>query len=452
MEPICALASPPGRSAISVIRLSGDGTLELLEKIFVPFSKEKKPLRERARRALYGKIEYEGIFYDEVVLIPYVKPHSYTGEDAAEIFPHGNPILIQEILSLLYKIGFSPARPGEFTQRALLHGKIDLTRAEAIRSIIEARSKKELELSFALKKGKFREFLYSLRRDLLNITADLTAELDFSDEDIEFLSLEETRKRLQEILSLLSSTLKYSAQAQIYREGFSVAIWGAPNVGKSTLLNALLGEEKAITSEIPGTTRDYIEGRLYLRGIPVNFIDTAGIRQDPNIDPIEKIGIERTLKKGEEADLILFLIDASKKEAPSFPEKLQEKPFFLLLNKWDIHIPFWEEEKDFPYTPLGVLRISAKKGEGLENLIKKMEEFISQKEPPSGALLLASWQKDLLEKIKEEILKALSLRKEELELMVSHLQNALEYIGELTGEITTEELLGRVFSRFCIGK
>ncbi|MDH5719404.1 MAG: tRNA uridine-5-carboxymethylaminomethyl(34) synthesis GTPase MnmE [Spirochaetia bacterium] len=476
-RPICALATPIGRSPVAIIRMSGENTFKLIEKIFSAATKVNS-LQNSHKTALYGYIRYNNVILDEVILLPFKKPHSYTGEESAEIQCHGNPIIIKKLLHALYEIGFEKAQPGEFTKRAFLNNKLDLTQAEAVKDIIEARSDKELQSAQLLKTGEFRKVILEFKSSLLNLYADLSAELDFCDEDIEFISFENKLNTLSDIVKKAKSLLLKSNEIQKFREGLEAVIFGAPNVGKSSLLNHFAGIERAIVSEIPGTTRDFLEIELTIDGISLKLIDTAGIHQK-TIDNIEKEGMLRSIQKTKEADIIFILLDGSITvedsflESPIFElakfENLKNASIFFLLNKQDIAHKSWQKKtlKNIftdlikinnininSFKDIFFHKISLKTNEGLDSLHEKLRLEVQNISPHFEGIMMAEWQKDIFNKIIDDLnaTKALIVNKEPLEIILSSLQNAIDNIALLLGDIKSEDILGRIFSRFCIGK
>lgn len=460
-EIICALSSAAGRSALGIVRVSGNGSLSLLDNFFV--SKNKVSLLKTPRRARYGKFLNKDEIVDDVLIIPFPQGNSYTGEEMAEISCHGNPLIYKKILGILLESGIRMARPGEFSLRAVQNGKMDILQAQGVREIIEARGERALAMARTMQEGAFRKELTQLRTRLLNITSDVTAELDFTEEDLQFSSVNSKILELKEIHSLCQNLIARAKNSNILHDGVLVALVGAPNVGKSSLLNYLVGREKAMVSQIPGTTRDFIEEPMQIAGFSITFVDTAGIRKEAT-DPLEKKGIERTFQKIKEAKILLFLLDGSEN-----PEKaLQDSPISdfesiyassestpraLLINKADILHKQWENKYLEKIRAHHKGYISAKDGQGIKELFQfltdTVENFID-----SQGLLLAQWQTNLLDEIAAELEVSISLyqNKETLEIIVSSLRNALDLLGQLMGEITDEELIGRIFSRFCIGK
>ncbi len=467
-EPICAIASAYGRSAIGVIRLSGSNSHKILQSIFKPFSKNIQSLTEHPGKTILGSILWKNSFIDEVIVISFNSPKSYTGEDSVEIHAHGNPLILEKILNILYKIGFRPAQPGEFTKRAFLSGKLDITQAEAVNEIITSKSIFSLQSALRMKQGRFRSMLLQFRSDLLNLVADSSAELDFIDEGIHFSEKKEKSKILNDLILKVHSLLEVSKSMQIYRNGMEIVILGAPNVGKSSLLNYLYGRERAIVSSIPGTTRDFIEAEIILDGIPVRFVDTAGIRiiKDKNShSSIEKLGVEKSLEKAAQANMILFLLDTSlpfKKALEEAPiQELQKQvkhsediKVFTLLNKLDIMHFSWKNGFALPEIFQNFMQISLVEQKNMDKFIKKFKKMVISKKSDQEGILLSAWQVEIFEQILEILKEALELItfNAQHELFVSTLQISLNLIGQLTGNISNEEILGRIFSRFCIGK
>ena len=481
------MASSLGRSAICVVRLSGEGVLGILETIFFPRRRNLGGLAKNPQRFIPGKLHFKDILIDEVVVIPFAAPHSYTGEEAAEVHTHGNPVIVKRVLSIFYQLGIQKAGPGEFTKRAFLSGKIDLPQAEAIHEIIQAKSEWGVQKAFQMKEeGFFRKMILHFRGRLMNLFADLSAELDLTEEGIDFSDEKEKNALMAGLIGDLEKTLSGSKRLKVFREGIEIVIGGPPNAGKSSLLNFLAGEERAIVSQIPGTTRDYIQVELEIQGIPVHFVDTAGIRNVHSSrakkigahTEIEQIGIQKSLDKFRTADIVIWMLDASKprpKEGlpnqfpanPGFPEALTEgktedtayhaDKYFFIVNKKDIAHPSWKTQD-----PLGFferdrengLFISLKTGENSELVQTFLERMIEKKTLYRDGMMLSVWQTEMLSKILSELKNAQGLikAKEMPEIVVSSLQMALNDLAQITGEITNEEILGRIFSRFCVGK
>ena len=470
-HPICAIASPLGKSAVGIIRITGSDCIEIISKLFKPFSNKIINLHTHHKKSIFGTIIWNEQIIDEVLILPFVAPYSYTGEDSIEIYTHGNPLILKNILGILYKNNISPAEPGEFTKRAFLSGKIDISEAEAVREIIEAKSNEALQGALRMKQGKLRNLLTKFRSNLLNIIADASAELDFIDEGLEFSERQTKNNTILLLIDEAKSLLQASQSLKIYREGVEIVIFGAPNVGKSTLLNYFVGEKRAIVSNIPGTTRDYLEIDISLDGIPTKIIDTAGIRKiyddDENLY-IEKLGIEQSIDKANKADIIILLMDTSIPLEESillspFEElhKLQhQSKIILVCNKIDTMHASWNDinieffQKRIKINIIEIILISVIQEINLDLFRTKIKNLLNTTSSHSEGLTLSSWQEQILENIIQSLQESSNLLiwEEPQELFVSSLQNSIDLIAQLTGKITEEDIIGRIFSRFCIGK
>jgi len=407
----------------------------------------------KPRYAHYGELyDEEGNLLDEGVLIYYKAPRSYTGEDMVELNLHGNPAILKRAVELFVKAGARLAEPGEFTKRAFLSGKLDLTQAEAVAELISAKT--ELARRVALKqlKGELSKLVKPLREKLLTLSAYLEAEIEFAEEDLPTLSREEVLKMVREVLKGVRELLKTARTGKALREGIKLAIVGRPNVGKSSLFNALLKEERAIVTEIAGTTRDYIEETLQIKGVPVKLVDTAGIRETE--DPVERIGVERSKKKLEEADLVLFVVDLSSpltEEDLKIYELVKEKEHLVVANKADL--PQRAELEKIPTE--NIIKVSALTGEGLEELSERILSKAGVQLQDSVNVYVSLRHEELLKKAEAALERLEKLYKEgepSPEIAMLEVREASDYLGEILGEITTEELLGKIFSTFCIGK
>lgn len=456
-DTIAAIATPPGRGAIGVIKISGEKSLEILQKIFKPF---KPRSHFESHRFYYGHIidpKTEEIL-DEVLVVYMKKPYSYTREDVVEIHAHSGYFNLRKILELVLREGARPARPGEFTLRAFLNGRIDLAQAEAIEELISAKSEKALKLALSSLSGRLSQLVQDLRERLLLALAQVESAIDFPEEDIEIMNPPELIHLLsKEIIPVIEKLIKNYEEGKIYKEGISLVISGKPNVGKSSLMNALLREERAIVTPIPGTTRDFLEEEVNIAGLPVKLIDTAGLRE--TTDPVEKIGVERALQKLKEADLVLFLIDVSEKpddETLQLYEKIKEYPHLVVLNKIDLQPNYLEEWKRLFEGKAEVIPVSVKEGINLELLSQKIyEKITSERGAEIPEVVPNLRQKVALETAKAHLEEAIrELEKEEPlpELVSLELRSAISALSEIIGEVTTEDLLSEIFSRFCIGK
>lgn len=431
MEPIVALATPWGVGALHVIRISGDNSRNIVEAFL------DKPL-SRPRHASLRFFHSKKV-EDQVIAIWYPEPHSYTGEEMVEIMCHGNPAIAELIIESLLDAGMKPAQPGEFTFRAFLNGKMDLTQAEAVNDLIMARSTELLKAGENTLKGKLSTEIADLRDKVLNVLAFLQAAMDFP-EDVEESSIE---AQLEEILVETEELVKNARTAEVLRKGINLVIAGRPNVGKSSLMNALVGMERSIVSQIPGTTRDYVEQYTVLGKIPVNVVDTAGLRHTD--DPIEQEGVKLALSRIAEADLVIFLYDASlgwTEEDQQMLNLVQEEKTIVVGNKID--------KGKAPNQHPKAYFISAKEKTGLEKLIEAIHQVMNVTEPPK--LLVSQRQMGLLEKTLNDIRDALEHLSVYAEVAADDLFSSLRHLTALTSGDVEEDLLYTVFSNFCIGK
>lgn len=445
-EPIVAIATPYGESAIGVIRLSGLNVLERVRDCIV-LKGEPKP-----RYAHFVKIkDQDGSILDEAILIFYPSPKSYTGEDMVELFLHGNPLILKKALELFLSKGIRLAEPGEFTKRAFLNGKMDMLQAEAVADVISAKSELALKVAQRQLQGELSAHINSLREKLLELLAYVEADIEFSEEDIPTLSKQQLIAMLEEIVGKMDNLLAHAETGEYIRRGINLALVGKPNVGKSSLFNSLLGKERAIVTHIPGTTRDFLRESLNLEGIPINLIDTAGIRHTEDL--VERIGVERSLQELEKADLVLFVVDASKpleEEDRQVYQRVKGMRHIVVLNKKDIGV-HTSVLREFPE---GVL-LSALTREGVEELKRLILKNLGVELGDGMQIYLSVRHADLLKKSKR-VLKFLSdrLKVEDIspEIIMLDLRESLIYLEEIVGTISTEDILGSIFSRFCIGK
>lgn len=441
---IAALATPPGIGGISVIRISGDDAISIADKLFY----SKRPLSEcKSHTVHYGKIKENNDIIDTVTATIFLEPNSYTGENTVEISCHGGMIISDIILNLFYKYGADQAEPGEFTKRAFLNGKIDLTQVEAVADIIHTTTVPGATIAARQLNGSFTQKLKELRLLLLNISGLLELELDFAEEDLEFADRAVVIRKINDTISYCSKLIDTYKSSEILRSGYFVAIAGYPNSGKSTLFNALLGKHRAIVSEIAGTTRDYLEENIMINGINIKISDTAGLR-DNSTDRIEIEGIKMVESVLEEANLILILndvtdgIDNSDELYLSLKLKYPDKLIQLYQNKTDL--------TDFKQDTF----ISAKKGTGIENL----KDFIYYSARNSTErvqdVLINSRHSALLQTVIISLNNAIDLINmgDDNTVISIEIRKATKILGELTGETWNEEVLAHIFSRFCIGK
>jgi len=442
-ETIAAIATPPGEGALAVIRISGKKALSVADSVF---RAAKAPSATEERRVVFGKIvDTAGSVLDEVLLTVFRNPRSYTGEDLVEISGHGGPVVASRVLAAVLTAGARMARPGEFTERAFHNGKLDLTQAEAVMDLINAQTDRAAKAAAGQLEGRLGLEIHTLRAQLLETVAHLEAFIDFPEEGIDPESGEVLRKLMESVHAHLDGLLATANEGRLLREGITLALCGAPNAGKSSLLNRLLGMERAIVSETAGTTRDTIEERASLGGYPFRVIDTAGLRETE--DPVEREGVERARRAAEAADLRIHLIDAAEKASPSplFADEL------LVLNKVDL-----VANRDV--LPAGI-RISCRSGEGIEALVQAILAKATGRSSALGEAVpditaINTRHRDCLLKARGHLNAAIALLEsgEPPELVAVELRSALGDVGEIVGEAGTEEILGKIFSSFCIGK
>ena len=455
---ILALASPPGIGAISLIRISGPESISIVDNIFDGIEKIKLADLEENKVQL-GYIMDNKRTIDKVLVTVFRNPKSYTGEDLVEISCHGSIFIQESIIQLLLNFDCRVAKPGEFTMRSFLNGKMDLSQAESVADLISSNSEASHKLAMNQMRGGFKNDINDLRTQLVNFASLIELELDFSQEDVEFANIKELNKLLDKISSSLKKLIDSFKTGNVIKNGIPIAIVGEPNTGKSTLLNTLLNEERAIVSSIAGTTRDTIEDQINLNGVNCRFIDTAGIRTTD--DEIESIGIERTFKKMRESEIIVFLIDYSCLDDNKlnyyfdYLNKVEEKfpntKLITILNKNDI-------KSDISISDLNKfnpIRISARDKVNIESLVKEITSYVNNLTSQiDNSTISNSRHYDLLNKTYEEIHKVkISISKNiSSDLLAIDIKQAIYFLGELTGEISNDEVLGNIFSKFCIGK
>lgn len=450
-DTIAALSTPAGMGAISVIRISGPEALQIAGKVFV--SPSGKSLSAAATHtAHFGTVMDGDSAIDEVIATVFRAPKSFTGEDTVEFSCHGSVFIQQQMLQLLVRRGARMAMAGEFTKRAFLNGRMDLSQAEAVADLIESESYASHATAMNQMRGGYSGKIASLKNSLTDFAALLELELDFSDQDVEFADRTRLTALVHEIKSLTRSLADSFSVGNAIKNGIPVSIIGAPNVGKSTLLNALLGEEKAIVSHIPGTTRDSIEDRITISGLSFRFIDTAGLRDTD--DFVEKIGIERTYKKIDEASVIIYLLDAGRVSASDMDtvtvlkKKYPDKHFIVAANKSD------EYGGDFFDSFSDVLMISALTGDGLDELREKIVGFVNIGDVSDRIIVTNARHYEALvnacsslENVESGLSNGFSA-----DLLAVDVRDAISHLGEITGDISSDDILGVIFSRFCVGK
>ncbi len=448
-DTIAAISTPLGEGGIGIVRLSGPKALEIADKLF---QGKIKPSQASTYTTHYGRISHKGEFIDEVILTVMRAPKSYTREDVVEINCHGGILPLRKTLEAVLEEGARLAKPGEFTLRAFLNGRIDLAQAEAVLEIVRAKSERALKNAVNQLEGGLSHYIREIEDLLLHLLTHLEASLDFPEEELEIISLKEVKEKIKEAKTKLSSLLAREKEGRLLREGIMVSIVGRPNVGKSTLLNQLVGREKAIVTEIPGTTRDLIEDWISIEGIPFRIVDTAGWREVE--ERVEKEGIKRTETAMKTSDLLLVMLDISeglKREDRKIIEDTEGKNRILVINKIDLKRK-WSAES----LPSPTVEISALKGIGLEKLKKLMVKKVMEGEimGGEGPLVTNMRHVELLQRAYTSLAQAEKALQEGLseEFLSQDLKESLSALKEIRGEEVGEEILERIFSQFCIGK
>lgn len=459
-DTIVALATPSGAGAIAIIRVSGKDAITLVNGIFKSI-KNKDLTKQKTHTLHLGHIVDGERVLDQVLVSVFKNPHSYTGEDTIEISCHGSTFIQQQIIQLCLRKGAKMAQPGEFTMRAFLNGKLDLSQAEAVADLIASDNEASHQIAMQQMRGGFSNEIALLREQLLNFASLIELELDFSEEDVEFADRTQFKALIDRIEFVLKRLIDSFAVGNVIKNGIPVAIVGEPNVGKSTLLNALLNEERAIVSDIAGTTRDTIEDELVIDGIGFRFIDTAGIRETKDV--VESIGIQKTFEKIEAAQVVIYLIDGGQLTNQSIEqinielEKLKNKyplkPLLVVCNKQDLlsteQIALIQSKID------NLMLMSAKANLGIEELKQTLLGFVNTGALRNNETIVTNTRHyDSLLKALEEIEKVKWGLQTNLsaDLMAIDIRQALYFFGEITGQVTNDELLGNIFANFCIGK
>jgi tRNA modification GTPase len=459
-ETIVALATPSGAGAIAIIRLSGSEAITIAADVFQSVS-GKDITKQKTHTIHLGHIVDNGKVYDQVLLSIFKGPNSYTGEHVIEISCHGSTFIQQQIIQLLLRRGAKMAQAGEFTLRAFLNGKLDLSQAEAVADLIASDNEASHQIAMQQMRGGFSNEIAKLREELLNFASLIELELDFAEEDVEFADRTQFHELLERIEFVLKRLIDSFAVGNVIKNGIPVAIVGEPNVGKSTLLNALLNEERAIVSDIAGTTRDTIEDELVINGMSFRFIDTAGIRETKDV--VESIGIQKTFEKIEQAQVVLYLVDSVQCSVSSLNrlnieiEKIKNKfplkPVVVVANKSDLLSA--EQKNTIQATIDTILFLSAKQKEGIDELKNTLLSFVNTGALRNNETIVTNTRHyDSLLKALEEVQKVKWGLDSGLssDLMAIDIRSALHYFGEITGEVTNDELLGNIFANFCIGK
>ena len=454
-DTIAAVATAYGEGGIGIIRISGEKSLDILREVF-EFHGTDKIIN---RRMTYGKIvdKDNNQTIDEVLAVYMKGPATYTAEDVVEINCHGSMVSLRKTLSLVLRKGARIAEPGEFTKRAFLNGRIDLSQAEAVIDVVKAKTDKSFDVALSQLEGSLSSRIIEIRQKLLDLLVDITVNIDYPNEDIEEITYEKLELNIKLIGDMIEKLLSTASSGRMIREGIRVAIVGKPNVGKSSLMNGLLRETRAIVTEIPGTTRDTIEEALSIRNIPVYLIDTAGIRETS--DKVEKLGIEKSKEAFNSADFVIFIMDGSNNisnEDVEIIEYLKERKSLVLINKKDIDQKISSEyiAKLLPYSQ--VIETSLINGEGIEEIENAIEELVYGGEVSQKESLMVNNVRhiELLQKSRDSLDDALvmTMNREALDFIEIDVRNAYEFTGEIIGESVNDDIINEVFTRFCLGK
>lgn len=452
-ETIAAIATAYGEGGIGIVRVSGDKSLEVLRRVFVP----AKARELESRRMTYGSVYDDNVLIDEAMAVYMKGPMTYTGEDVAEIYCHGSVVSLRKTLEAVLKAGAIMAGPGEFTKRAFLNGRLDLSQAEAVIDLIKAKTDKSYEVAINQLEGSLSNKVKEIRKLLLDLLVDITVNIDYPDEDIEELTYDGLVKKLSLINDVIAEMVETADSGRMLREGIKIAIVGKPNVGKSSLMNGLLKEFRAIVTEIPGTTRDTIEEALSIRGIPVYLIDTAGIRETE--DRVEKIGIEKSKQAFNEADYIIFVVDGSEDlsaEDMDIIEHLKERKALILINKQDKgnQVKMGDIAGILPNSD--IIYSSLISGSGLKEVEDKIEELVYRGSINSKDTVLINNVRhaELLRKAGVSVKDAIEMAEnlEAMDFIEIDVREAFDYLGEIIGETVSDEIINEVFARFCLGK
>ena len=454
-DTIAAVATAHGEGGIGIIRISGEKSLDILEEIF-----EFHGIEEIVnRRMTYGKIvdRDNGQTIDEVLAVYMKGPATYTAEDVVEINCHGSTVSLRKTLSLVLRKGARLAEPGEFTKRAFLNGRIDLSQAEAVIDVVKAKTDKSFDVALSQLEGGLSSYIRDIRQNLLDLLVDITVNIDYPDEDIEEITYDKLEINIKQIGDMIEKLLSTASSGRMIREGIRVAIAGKPNVGKSSLMNGLLRETRAIVTEIPGTTRDTIEEALSIRNIPVYLIDTAGIRETS--DKVEKLGIEKSKEAFNNADFIIFIMDGSEEissEDEEIIEYLKERKCLVLINKKDLEQKIDSVQIKNMLPNSQIIKTSLINGDGIEEIENSIEELVYGGEITQSESMMVNNVRhiNLLTDSCNSLEDALQMavNREALDFIEIDVKNAYELTGEIIGESVNDDIINEVFARFCLGK
>lgn len=456
MSTIVSISTAPGIGGIGIIRMSGEKSFEILDKIFKPKTSQK--IEDiKGYTIKYGQIVENNEIIDEVLVSYFKAPRSYTTENMCEINSHGGNVVVKKILEICLKNGAELAEPGEFTKRAFLNGRIDLAQAESVIDVINAKSDKEAKSGIKQLEGYLSKEIKGIKQEILDVLVNIEVTIDYPEYDTPEVQEKEIAQMLESVGKKLKKLEKSFDNGKIIKDGIKTAIIGKPNAGKSSLLNAILKEDRAIVTDIAGTTRDTIEEFVTINGIPLNLVDTAGIREAS--DEVEKIGVEKSIKQANDADLIIAIFDSSKdleEEDIEILNLIKGKKSIILLNKSDLNSKINENDDRFTSITENILRISALNKYGIDELYEKIAELFNLNEInlDNEILITNIRHKNIISKSLENVNKA----KEALEInmpidiITIYIKEILEDLGEITGEVVTEDIINEIFSKFCLGK